>query len=91
MKCKGYLLSVCCCFLLFTTLAQDKSKAKFGNVTAADFATKVYSIDSNASAVVIADIGSSSIDGNSKGWFSLVYKRFKRVHILNKNAYDMAN
>lgn len=91
MKCKGLLLSLFFSVLLLPASAQDKSKAKFGNVTAADFATKMYSIDSNANAVVIADIGSSSIDGNSKGWFSLVYKRFKRVHILNKNAYDMAN
>jgi hypothetical protein len=71
--------------------AQEKSKIKFGNVTDKDFASKVYSIDSNANAVVIADIGSSSIEGNNKAWFSLVYKHYKRIHILNKNGYDIAN
>lgn len=75
----------------YQVCAQDKSNVKFGNVSEKDFAQKVYSIDSNASAVVIADIGYSTIEGNSKGWFSLVYKHYKRVHILNKIGYDIAN
>ena len=29
--------------------------------------------------------------GNNKGWFSLEFKHFKRIHILNKNGYDVAN
>ena len=70
---------------------QDRSPVKFGKISAADFKTKVYSIDSNASAVIIADIGSSEITGNLKGWFSIEFKHFKRIHILNKNAYDLAN
>lgn len=78
-------------FSLIQVQAQDKSTAKFGDITEKDFAQKVYSVDSNASAVVIADIGSSKIEGNSKGWFSLVFKHYKRVHILNKNGYDIAN
>ena len=28
--------------------------------------------------------------GNSKGGFSLEFKRYTRIHILNKNAYDIA-
>lgn len=82
------------CFLALyysSSSGQDKSPAKFGNVTLADFSNKIYPLDSNAAAVVIADIGSSDIEGNTKGWFSLVYKRFRRVHILNKNGYDAAN
>lgn len=75
----------------FTLTAQEKTTVKFGNVTEKDFATKIYPIDSNANAVVIADIGHSAIEGNTKGWFSLVYKHYKRVHILNKNGYDVAN
>jgi Domain of Unknown Function with PDB structure (DUF3857) len=77
--------------LALQVTAQEKSKIKFGNVTDKDFAAKVYSIDSNANAVVIADIGSSNIEGNNKAWFSLVYRHFKRIHILNKNGYDIAN
>lgn len=73
------------------TFAQGNNKIKFGDITEKDFAPKIYSLDSNASAVVIADIGSSKIEGNNKGWFSLVFKHYKRIHILNKNGYDAAN
>lgn len=79
-------------FLCSLTLsAQDKSPAKFGNVTAKDFGVNIYSIDSNANAVVLADIGYSSIEGNNKSFFSLVFKHFKRIHILNKNGFDAAD
>src|SRR5688572_7320138 len=70
--------------------AQEKVNVKFGKVSPKDFETKVYEIDSNASAVVIADVGHSSMEGNTKGWFSLNHTHYKRVHILNKNGYDIA-
>jgi hypothetical protein len=70
--------------------AQTKSDVKFGKISADDFKTKIYSIDSNANAIVIAEIGSTEIVGNTKGWFSLQHKHFRRVHILNKNGYDEA-
>jgi len=75
----------------FISFSQEKSPAKFGNVSPKDFETKIYPVDSNAHAVVIADIGHSSIEGNTKNWFSLNFKHYKRVHILNKNGYDIAN
>lgn len=71
--------------------AQEKSKIKFGKITPEDFKQTVYSLDSNANAVVIADIGSTEIIGNNKGSFSLEFKKFKRAHIINKNGYDVAN
>ncbi len=83
-----------CILLIFLTLvstAQDFSKIKFGEITAKDFSTTVYSVDSNAQAFVIADIGSSDIQGNLKGWFSLYYKHYRRIHILNKGGYDLAD
>jgi hypothetical protein len=91
MKFKLLLCSLFLQLLAFSVNAQDKTTAKFGDVSAKDFATKVYNLDSNANAVVIADIGSSKIEGNSKGWFSLIFKHYKRVQILNKNGYDIAN
>ncbi len=75
----------------FVVKAQTANKIKFGDVTEKDFAPKVYSVDSSASAVILSDIGSSKIEGNSKGWFSLVFKRHTRIHILNKNGYEMSN
>jgi hypothetical protein len=71
--------------------AQDKTNIRYGKISAEDFAPKVYSIDSNASAVILADVGSTEIVGNSKGWFSLEHKHYRRAHILNKNGYDIAN
>jgi len=86
------------CLLVFTFSfsakipAQDKSDAKFGRISAKDFEKKVYSIDNSASAVVIADIGSSIMEGNTAtGGFTLNFKRYRRVHILNKNGYDAAD
>jgi transglutaminase-like putative cysteine protease len=86
------ILSSTTVFILFSTFTfAQKSPVKFGKVSADDFSKKVYEIDSNANAVVIADIGSSEILGNSKGWFSLEFKHYRRLHILNKNGYDEAN
>lgn len=71
--------------------AQEAPSIKFGKITPADLEKKVYALDSSASAVVLSDIGSTTIEGNSKGWFSLVYKQHKRIHILNKSGYDHAD
>ena len=85
------LLTTSIALLIINCQAQDKTPVKFGKISAEDFKTSVYSIDSNAAAVVIADIGTSSITGNSKGWFSIEFKHFKRIHILKKGAYDLAD
>ena len=56
MKRKPTLTRALACLLLFalfpfTLLAQDKTGARYGDVSPKDFEQKVYSIDSNASAV----------------------------------------
>jgi transglutaminase-like putative cysteine protease len=80
------------CTLTLPAFSQKESSfTKFGKISASTFATKVYPIDSSANAVVLSDIGSASLEGNSKGWFSLVTRKHKVVHILNKNGYDEAN
>jgi outer membrane lipoprotein-sorting protein len=71
--------------------AQEKSKIKFGKITADDFKQTLYNLDSSADAMVVADIGSTQIVGNSKGSFSLEFKEFRRAHILNKNGNNIAN
>src|SRR5207249_5838254 len=72
-------------------IAQDKSPVKFGKISPEDFDLSKNHFDTSVSAVVIADIGSSSFEGNNKGWFTLVFKRQKRVKILNKNGFEAAN
>ena len=71
--------------------AQEVPTFKFGKITPDDLQKKVYAVDSNAAAVVIADVGSAQIAGNTKGGFSVEYKYYKRVHILNKNGYYQAD
>ncbi len=83
-------LLILLCLFVSTTQAQDKVQVKFGSVKAEDF-KKVYSIDSSAGAVIIADVGNTRIIGNTKGWFSWEFVHFKRIHILNKSAFDVSN
>lgn len=89
----NFKLIICgiACLTALQNFAQEKSKIKFGKVTADDFKQNVYSLDSSANAIVIADIGSTEMIGNTKGGFSLEFKKFRRVHILNKNGYDLAD
>ena len=77
--------------LACSTIFAQKKDIKFGKVTAADFNITSPVIDSNVNAVVLSDIGISKIEGNSKGWFSLIYNRVRRVKILNKKAFDAAD
>lgn len=78
------------CLAWLPVFAQEKTNVKFGNVKADDFRTTSYALDSSAGAVVIADIGDTKIVGNTKGWFSWEHVRFRRVHILNKSAFDIS-
>lgn len=82
-------------FILFSTMyfvhAQNvRPNIKFGDISPADFETKVYSIDSNAQAVVLFDYGNAKYEGNNSGFFSVIYTYHKRIRILNKNAFDIA-
>lgn len=87
MKTRITLGLLLCSFLSYS----QKEASRFGKLTAADLEKKVYSIDSSANAVYLADVGSTEIVGNSKGWFSFEYKRHARIHILNKNGYHEAS
>jgi len=91
MKRKLAILLACSFFASILAFAQDKPPVKFGKVSPEDFKTTIYPIDSNANAVIIADIGSTEVVGNTKGWFSLEFKNYRRAHILNKNGYDIGN
>jgi len=72
------------------TTAQDKLKIRFGKVTPQDFTVSSPLADSNANAIVLADIGSSEFEGDNQGRFVLSYSRHRRVKILNKNGLDAA-
>jgi hypothetical protein len=88
MRHTGFLI-----IFLFTFLSkgisQDKSKVKFGKITASDLKETKYDIDKNADAVIIADIGSASFV-SGKFFYAVEYKNYRRTHILHKSGYEVA-
>jgi acyl carrier protein/transglutaminase-like putative cysteine protease len=91
MKRKLLIVLLCVFISASQSFAQEKSNVKFGKITPEDFKHTVYGIDSNATAVVIADIGNTEMTDNGKGGFALEFKNYRRAHILNKNGYDIGN
>jgi hypothetical protein len=85
------LFLVATVLMAFQSSGQAGPGVKFGKINPADFKTKSYKVDSSAYAVIIADIGSTNVVGNDKGWFSLESKCYRRAHVLHKNGYDAAN
>jgi hypothetical protein len=76
--------------LFLAALLHAQDVVKYGKITPADFNVVSTVIDSGTNAVVISDIGSSEFIGNTKGWFSLEFKKHTRIKILNKNGFDAA-
>ncbi len=80
--------------LFFSSLlsAQKKmvSSYKYGNISAEDFSTKFYDIDSNAQAVILFDGGSAKFISDNQSWFDVKYVYQKRIRIFNKNEFDLA-
>ncbi|BAV08638.1 hypothetical protein FLA_4684 [Filimonas lacunae] len=80
-------------FLLGVTLASAQKKIpkfKFGDVKPEDFAATAYAVDSSADAVYLFDVGYASFEGNNDGFFNVVFKHHVRIHLLHKNAFDLA-
>lgn len=78
------------CFNNFLS-AQDKSPVKFGKISSGDFEIQSPAIDSSSAAVIIADVGNSEFEGNRKSGFSIRFKRFTRIKILNNKGMDAAD
>jgi hypothetical protein len=83
---------VACVAMTFPLLlrAQDKLPVKFGKVTPDDFKVTAAGLDSSADAMVLADFGTSTFDGNSRGGFDLTFKRSTRLRILKRTGFDAA-
>lgn len=87
---KIYFLLPCfiCPFFIDTLIAQ--SKIKYGDITAEHFKVHRYQVDTGAAAVYLFDIGSCYYEGNSAYNLIFVYTRHARIHLLNKNSFDLA-
>ncbi|NCI50678.1 hypothetical protein GWC95_12140 [Sediminibacterium roseum] len=84
---KKSLMAIASLFIITCLFSQD---VKYGKITPADFNVTSPVIDSGSDAVVISDIGTSEFEGNTNGWFSVIFKRHARVKILNKNGFNAA-
>ena len=73
------------------SFAQDKLDIKFGKINSNVFGPSAVKFDSGANALVIADIGSTYFEGNDQGYFTIVFTRFLRVKILNKNGFGIGD
>lgn len=88
---KLLLTSVCTLFLITILPAQEKLNIKFGKIQPQDFEIKSPLLDSNVNAIVLSDQGSTEFEGNNKGWFKMIYRRHKRIKLINKNGFDAAD
>jgi hypothetical protein len=93
MTIQNRLIRVAACLAMIFPLqprAQDKMPIKFGKVAPDDFKFTAAAVDTSAEAIVIADFGTSSFEGNSKGGFDLTFKRSTRLRILKRTGFDAA-
>lgn len=69
----------------------EKLPVRFGRVTPEDFNVPTPTgPDSSAGAIVIADYGLSTFEGNVKGWFDLTFKHSCRIKILKHSGFEAA-
>ena len=80
-----YLLTLCLLFQSYLS-AQEKLNIKFGKITASDVDLTHAKFDSSANALVISDIGNTNFEGDEEGGFYVIFKRFLREKIRNKNG-----
>jgi len=91
MLIKFSLVVLACNLSAVSAFAQHAPDIHFGKIAASDFEIAASpAIDSNAKAVVIADIGETHFEGNARGWFSHVFKKTTRFKVLNRAALSMA-
>ncbi|MDI9365613.1 MAG: DUF3857 domain-containing protein [Flavobacterium sp.] len=84
------LFAITYLFISNCAFSQTKPITKLDKITLKDFKPNSPVVDSNAHAVVLANIGSSEFEGNNNGDFTLVFKCVNRTLLVNKNAFDEA-
>lgn len=96
MKPKLLRLLLPCLLFSICLQAQRKKRGEipnrvvcnFGDVKPEDFTPTVYAVDSSAEAVYLFDGGSTKFQGNTKGFFDVVFKVHERIRLLKKNSFD---
>src|SRR5450631_3027004 len=88
---KAIILNLLALFLAAGLFAQDKQEFKFGKISTADFKLTADPFDSGANVVIIADVGTIKFEGNNNSFFDLIFTRFLRVKINNKNGFKIGD
>jgi hypothetical protein len=80
---------ISCIIISACAFSQTKElKVKFGDIKPEDFKPTAYSVDSSADAVYLYDFGSCKYQGNTQGWFSIVFNVHERIRLLHKKSFD---
>ena len=77
------------CFLsaiIAVSANAQKAPIKFGDVSNEVLSMTTYDKDSTASAVILADYGTSTISYTQNSGFSLDFERITRIKILRKEG-----
>jgi hypothetical protein len=81
--------------LLFINITNTTSFAqsapKFGKIDEEEVKMTQYAKDPEASAVVLMDYGRATFKYSESSNFQIVFTGYKRIKILKKDAYDLAN
>ncbi len=96
MNPKLFLIALPCVLFSICLCAQKKKKGEipnritcnYGDVKPDDFAPTAYPVDSAAEAVYLFDGGSAKFEGNTKGFFNVVFKVHERLRLLKKTTFD---
>ncbi len=84
-----FLLLMTFCLLYKDISAQEPEDIRTGKFSAKDFNVSSSLIDSSTGAVVLTDLGKTSLETYEYGW-RMVYKRVRRIKILGKSGYGAA-
>lgn len=85
---KAIFPGLCFMSILLTTATAQKAPLKFGDVSMEDVAMPFYKKDSTASAVILADYGTSTIVYRQNIGFSLDFERITRIKIFTKEGLE---
>ncbi len=78
-------------FCLANSTSFAQSTSKFGKVEDEEVKMTSYPKDPEASAVILMDYGRTFFKYSENSGFQMVFVHYKKVKILKKDAYDLAN
>jgi hypothetical protein len=82
-----FFLVIILCIVPKSLLAQDSLNLRLGGISSQDFMVNLPFEDPNTGALILADIGSTELEGYEYG-FRIEFKRLRRIRILNSKGFD---